>query len=250
MDIVFPDSTYDYSLFEFERKTFFPTQTDSLYSYDSAVYYLTTFEVDSIQYLKLPIFVINDNDSTAIFTETDSVILQHIVKKIPDKTPLADMPLKENTSYLPISLQFNYPYLIIGIILLIIIILLILIIFGKRIKKWWKLRRLKKHYLSFKDKFHKARAEKEHNKPEHAEHIILIWKSYMEKLSGEPYTKYTTKEIYLHHKNDELRKGLKAIDRSIYSGKSSPENLSPAYQELENYADLQYKKRVEEIKHD
>ena len=134
-DVVFPDSTFNFSPFEYVGKKYFTTKTDSTYSYDSAVYIFTTFEVDSVQFLRLPVFIVTRGDSSAIYTEMDSVILQHVVAEIPDTTGVENMPLKENVDFLPLVLQFNYPYLIIGIIILIIAILLVIIIFGKRIRK-------------------------------------------------------------------------------------------------------------------
>lgn len=248
LDVVFPDSIYNYAPFEFERKKYFPTKTDSLYSYDSAVYYLTTFEVDSVQHLQLPIYIVSGGDSMAFYPATDSVILQHIVADIPDTVNVEDLALKENTSYLPLSLQFNYPYLIIGIILFVIISLLILIIFGKRIRKWWKLRRLKKRYKYYKEQFEKIINNPQHNKPEVVLEAVSVWKKYLEKISDRPYRQLTTKEIYLREKDEDLRQALRQIDRSIYSEKASTEELQPAYQELDNHADRQFNTKVEEIK--
>lgn len=248
MDIVFPDSTYNFAPFEFERKEFFPTQTDSLYSYDSAVYYLTTFEIDSIQYLQLPVYVVSEGDSNAVYTEQDFVVLQHVVAEIPDTVQVDKLPLKENISYLPLELQFNYPYLIIAIIILLIVAVLIFIIFGKRMRKWWQLKKLRKRYRKFKERFNAITADPHHNRPEKLEKAVVTWKTYMEKISDKPYRQLTTKEIFMRENNESLKQALRKIDRSIYSGKPTSEELEPAYQELDTYADKQYNQRVEEIK--
>ncbi|MGK7388919.1 MAG: hypothetical protein ACNS60_01155 [Candidatus Cyclobacteriaceae bacterium M2_1C_046] len=248
LDIVFPDSTFDYSPLEFESKKYFPTTTDSLYSYDSVIYTLTTFEVDSIQYLQLPIFVVSGGDSSSFYPAEDSIILHHVVKEIPDTVEVDKLALKENTSYLPLSLQFNYPYLIIGIIIFVITGLLILIIFGKRIRKWWQLKRLRKQYHSFKEKFENIKNNPEYNKPEVVLEALSVWKKYMEKLTSRPYRQLTTKEIYIREKEEALRESLRQADRAVYSGKASTGELQPYYQELESYANKQFNIRAEEIK--
>src|SRR5690242_16983348 len=51
LNALFPDSTFGFIPFEYQRKEYFPTQTENGISFDSAVYYLTTFEVDRVQYL-------------------------------------------------------------------------------------------------------------------------------------------------------------------------------------------------------
>ena len=51
INVIFPDSTFDYHPFEFNRKRYFATQTTNGKSYDSVIYYLSTFEVDRLQQL-------------------------------------------------------------------------------------------------------------------------------------------------------------------------------------------------------
>jgi len=123
-DIVFPDSTYNFMPFEINYKDFFFTYSDSVYSYDSAVFNLSTFEIDTIQYLKLPIFVLSNGDSFTVFTEIDSIVLEHIVTQIPDSLALID-----NTIYKDLNLAFNYPYLMVGVVTFLFIAGLILIFF-------------------------------------------------------------------------------------------------------------------------
>ena len=62
LTVLFPDSTFQFTPFEFQNKVYFPTRTEQGISHDSAVYYLTTFEVDRVQYLDLPLYVILPQD--------------------------------------------------------------------------------------------------------------------------------------------------------------------------------------------
>ena len=83
-DVAFPDSLFDFSPFELEKRDYFTTKSDSLASLDSVVYYFTTFEIDTVQYLTLPVYLINEYDSTTLYTATDSIILDHVVTVLPD----------------------------------------------------------------------------------------------------------------------------------------------------------------------
>src|SRR5687768_12536023 len=56
LTVLFPDSTFSFKPFEYNRKRLSPTHTVGGVSHDSVVYYLSTFEVDKIQYLNLPVF--------------------------------------------------------------------------------------------------------------------------------------------------------------------------------------------------
>src|SRR4051812_31858384 len=46
LNVLFPDSTFKFSTFEFDRKAYFATKTNNRVSVDSAIYYLSTFEVE------------------------------------------------------------------------------------------------------------------------------------------------------------------------------------------------------------
>jgi len=83
LNILFPDSTFSFAPFELQKKIYFPTSTKNGISRDSVIYYLATYEVDSIQTLKLPVYVVNPMDCTAVFSNTDSVFFQNLVKAIP-----------------------------------------------------------------------------------------------------------------------------------------------------------------------
>src|SRR5687768_1338813 len=84
LNIIFPDSTFNYHPFEFNRKRYFPTQTTNGKSYDSVIYYLSTFEVERVQQLSLPVFQLNAQDCTIYTTDVDTVLLTELVKDLPD----------------------------------------------------------------------------------------------------------------------------------------------------------------------
>ena len=125
--VIFPDSLYDFSPFELVSKEYYNTQSDSINSIDSAVYYLTTFEIDKVQKLSLPVYLVTGGDSLPVFSNVDSIKLWEVVLDLPDSVDLA-----ETTAYIPVSREFNYPYLVIGLVLLGIIGLIVLLVWGQK----------------------------------------------------------------------------------------------------------------------
>src|SRR5688572_31149106 len=113
LTVLFPDSTYNFAPFEFNKKKFSPTFTSNGISHDSVVYYLSTFEVDSVQFLNLPVFVASARDCTAYNPLRDSIFLIEAVTNAPDSVEAKNLELKTNTIYERVFSQFNYIILLI-----------------------------------------------------------------------------------------------------------------------------------------
>ena len=211
--VIFPDSTYDFSPFELVNKAYFDTKSDTLNSIDSAVYFLTTFEIDTTQHLMLPVFLITDEDSLAVFSETDSIVLNQVVLQMPDSVDLL-----ETAYYAPVATQFNYP--VAGVVFIGILFLagLVAIFFGKTIGKKIKLYRLRKRLEKFQLGFDEQIESLSNNpsKPQ-IEGVLKYWKIFMEGMEQLPYLKLTTREIILISQNKSLEETLKSIDKNIYS---------------------------------
>jgi len=247
IDVVFPDSLYDFSPYELVDKTFIPTQTDSSYSYDSAVYFLNSFEIDKVQKFKLPIFVLNGSDSTIIYANEDSVFLKELVEEVPDSVSAEAAPLIENTRFINVPLEFNYPYLIIGLIVLLVVIVLVIILFGKKIKNAILASRLKRKHNKFLEKFDSLSTRQNEPNSKLAEQILIHWKRYLESLEKRPYTKLTTKEIIEQYNPETIISDLKGIDRIIYANSVSS-NSDEHYSSLKSFAQLQFESKLEEVK--
>ena len=228
-NLIFPDSLYDFSPFEYVKKVEFSTKSDSAKSFDSVIYYLNTFEVDPVQKLSLPIFLTSVGDSISYFAQQDSIVLQQLVTQMPDS-----IVLKENSAYSDVKLDFNYPYLIFGLCLFMMVAIAIILIFGKKIRRKISLYKLRKRHEKFLLTFNRMLSNTQ-NRKEDAESLLLIWKRYMEKLERTPFTKLTTKEIVQIQPDDILRLNLKTIDKGIY-GNENLKNMTASFSELKDYA--------------
>ena len=237
-DVAFPDSLFDFSPFELEKRDYFTTKSDSLESLDSVVYYFTTFEIDTVQYLTLPVYLINEYDSTILYTTTDSIILDQVVTTLPDSVAVL-----VNTDFQKVPLAFNYPYFTIGVIVFLVISLVIFLVFGKRIRQTFKIYRLTKKHKKYISSLNNLLADQ----PIEVEHTLSVWKKYMEKLKAKPYTKLTSKEIIYLTQSSELAEQLKIIDRFIY-GNSTDTDTKSAFEFLLIFSVEEFNDRIKKIK--
>lgn len=249
LEVVFPDEEANYTPFEYLDRQFFPTRSDSLFSYDSVIYEIATFELDSVQPLTLPVYVVatdenGEADSAAIYANIDSIYLQPVIEQLPDS-----VALKENTNPREIPLQFNYPYLLVGIGIFIVVLVLLYVLFGSQLRRQWRLRQLRRADRQFAERFAEAMVRlKTDPSQQHSEQTLVVWKEYMERLDRAPYTKMTTREIARLPAGEPLRDDLRAIDRSVY-GKTRNGELISHFEELRQYTHRRFEQRIEEIKH-
>jgi hypothetical protein len=246
-DILFPDSTYSFAPFEFQRKKFFATTTNDSLSYDSVVYFLSTYEIDSLQSLRLPVFVTHESDCTSFFTVPDTMKLVQMVAAVPDTVKAEQLPLKTNTTYQNVKWILNYPIILLIAGTIILVLVIVWIVFGKRIRKYFTLKRLQKNHQAFLQRYNSVADQlKSELAPPKAEEAMVIWKKYMENLIAKPFTKFTSKEIIEAEHSETLGFALKAMDRFIYGGMNDFANESCAT--LRDYTDQQYKRIAEEVK--
>lgn len=244
LNVLFPDSTYNFGTFEYDSRKYFKTRSDSIHSFDSVVFQLSTFEIDSIQYLQLPVFIVNEGDSLAILSSLDSINLVQVVTEIPENPEL-----KANTNLVSIHRQFNYPYLLIGLGILSLIALIVALFFGKQLVKALKVYRLKRRHKKFIERFFNLMRDVSSNNPSNTpEHVLAVWKGYLERLEKKPFSKLTTKEVLVLHNNRQLKDNLKLIDRSIYGGEKG-NDLFASFDYLMKFSIEVYNQKIKEIKH-
>jgi hypothetical protein len=247
VNLLFPDSTFNFAPFEFYRKEYFPTKSSDGSSYDSVIYYLSTFEIDRVQSLSLPVFQLNPRDCTAYQSNRDTILLTSLVGEIPDTVSIDKLPLKVNIAYQNISWLFNYPILIGVVVALMIIGIGVWLGFGKKIRKHYRLKRMLKAHQKFLEVYsHQVSHVKTLFSPVNTESAMGHWKKYMEQLEGKPYTKLTTRETARLEKDELLKKNLQAIDGAIYGHNTT---VIESLEKLKEFADQRFTRKLEEVKH-
>lgn len=245
-NVLFPDSAYNFTPFEFERKKYFATETNDGRSYDSVVYYLSTFELDKVQTLSLPIFQINPQDCTAFESDIDSVRLMLAATDIPDTVSLQTLPLKETLAYENVPYDFNYPMFFLALAVVLVAAAIAWFVFGKKILRYVRLKRLLKAHRQFMQTFSSLIEDVSTAfSPASTENTMSLWKKYMEQLEAKPFTKLTTTEMLRIHKDDVLEKNLHAIDSAIYGHNTA---VVESLHRLKTYADERFTNKLEELK--
>ena len=260
--VVFPDTNYNFLPFELVGKQYFPTRTNDRSSLDSVVYTLVSFEVDAIQRLNLPVYMISERDSTPVFADSDSVYLRPMIEG-----PLDSLSLKTNTTFLPLERKTNYLAVVLGLVGLAMLAGLLGLVFGGQIRKRFRLYQLEKRHAAFLLRFQEINGPGDTAGvfPERSaagavgrlEKGVALWKKYIEGLAGKPYSTYTTKEISDSIPEKPLAEALRLIDRTVYGGlplraaTNAPTTADPAadnpFRTLKDFAGQLYEKRRREI---
>lgn len=238
VQVVFPDSSYDFSPYQLLSKQYFPTQSNAANSLDSALYELTLFDIHSSYRLQLPVFILNGGDSLALLAEADSIVLEEIVTQT-----LETQDFKSDTGPSPLPVYFNYPLMITSIIGFILVIILIWGLLGKRISKIYAMFQFRTRHQIFLNDFSRlsTRIENRENITD-IEKIISIWKKQMEYLVEKPFSSFTSKEIINTIPNQELATALKKIDRALY-GKEFSEELGQSLNTIREITIQQFEKK-------
>jgi hypothetical protein len=238
-EIFFPDTLYDFSPFEIISKRAFTSSTDDRGSLDSAVYHLISFDVSPAQSLKMPVYIFNKKDCTAVFTKPDSVFL--IKSNVVGEVKTAR--LQPETSLLPLSSQFNFSILLGSIALIIGVVGSIYWVFGQDIYKQWQLIKLQRRHLEYIRSFNRLmRNARDKNNIKDAEKAIIVWKNYLERLENKPFATYTTREIVDNMPDDALAEALKNMDSIIY-GQVISKNMAESLEVLKSGATRIYRNK-------
>jgi hypothetical protein len=246
--IVFPDSSFNFGVFEFTRKIFFPTITVNGISRDSSIYELMTFEVSGPLTLALPVYWIRKSDTLFIATAADTLFLKEMVRELPpDTVPLHQLPLIAHTEQHPVQKNINYLLIVIVFVATGIFLAVLWKTFGKRIMSYLLMRKLRKAHERFSAQFNRylSNLGQEFNAHQ-AETAVTLWKKYMEELTSRPFTRLTTREIHLLTADSDLHQWLRQIDASIYGYEQS---VTVPLQELQRVANSIFSKKLQELSH-
>ena len=242
--LIFPDSTHDFSPFVFlEKKTFISSTSEGL-TQDSAVYYLSNFSLEPSAYLSLPVFELNRYDSISYFTPAAELALKLTLDSIPE-----ELVFQENNVYQPLEKPFDwfvFSTISGGIILA---LGLIFVIFADRIKRLFRKNREKLRWIQFERKWKKlAEQLQKYPKQELADEVVGLWKGYLESLTFQPFQEWTSSEISEALDDKEVFKALRTIDMIIYAGVEGDTNTATTY--LLEIAKMKYQTYLNQISHE
>lgn len=242
--LIFPDSTFDFSPFVFlEKKTFVSATTEGI-TQDSSVYFLSNFSLEPSSYLALPVFELNRYDSITHYTTDAELKLKLNLDSIPEQ-----LQFKENNVYQPLDKPFNWFVFsaIIGGILLVVGILFF--VFAERIKRLFRKNRERLRWIQFERKWKKLSdlLQQQPNQST-ADEAVGLWKGYLEHLRSQPIQEWTSSEIAAALDDKEVFKALRTIDMIIYAGAEGDTSAATTY--LLEVAKANYRTTLNQIKHE
>lgn len=247
LTILFPDSTHSFAPFEYVKKEYFLTETTDGISADSVLYYLTTFEVDRVQHLRLPVYVVHARDCTIVRTEADTVLITQLVAQVPDTLSAEQLPLRMNTTYQKVYYDFNFWLMVIIVAIVLALLVIAWLLFGKKIQRYFKARRLRRNHALFLERYNSMLTQlKATFSTPATESALAAWKKYMEQLESRPYTKLTTLETLRLVKEPALNEPLSRIDRAIYGHETK---VIDSLENLKKFADQRFNRKIKEVKH-
>ena len=243
IELIQPDSSFKFFPFSFVKKENFESKLNERIISDSSLYILRSFEIDSIQSIRLNSFILNGKDCLEISSNYDTVYFKSLVNN-------TDQKVKKNMSFYEILSIINTNKLLIYSIVFICLILAVYLLFRKKIIAYFRKRKVLKSHALFNKEFEKIKKQFKANADKNnLEKIILIWKRYIEKLTSIPYSSMTTKEIIDFFDNENLIKSLKYIDEMIYSDKLI-EMDKFSFKYLLDYADSKTKELIKKIENE
>lgn len=242
--LIFPDSTYDFSPFVFlEKKTFVSATTEGI-TQDSSVYFLSNFSLEPSSYLALPVFELNRYDSITHYTTDAELKLKLNLDSIPEQ-----LQFKENNVYQALDKPFNWFVFsaIIGGILLVVGILFF--VFAERIKRLFRKNRERLRWIQFERKWKKLSdlLQQQPNQST-ADEAVGLWKGYLEHLRSQPIQEWTSSEIAAALDDKEVFKALRTIDMIIYAGVEGDTSAATSY--LLEVAKTNYRTTLNQITHE
>lgn len=238
-EVFFPDTNTQFRPFQVISQRFFPTQTNAKGSLDSAVYTLLSFELSPQQVLRIPVWVLQRGDCTAVFSNTDTVFLNSSIAKIRNPT------LQTDSEIAPLRSQVNFPLLLIVTISILLFSAGMYLLFGEVISRQWQLFLMFRRNRDFRRGLARlAREAKGAKSIENIEKALILWKTYLQRLERKPFVTYTTKEIIDSLPDEALADALRQIDSVVYGGQSDI-NLKASLEVLGQVADQTYQKQRE-----
>ena len=238
---IIPDSAFNYFPFEYITKTYYTTQTDSLYAYDSIIYTLASYETSKMQHLSLPISFFINKDTFKLTSTTDSIRIKRLITAESEKDVQADAALQSTME------KFNYPYFIAGTISFLFILFIFYKIFGKIIIKRYKLIVLSAIHNKFIKEYEVLSMQfKNSGDLRIIEQTLAIWKNYLTRLESKPINTFTTKELILLYDQEELESTLQSLDRNVYGGLVT-EDTNAALQTIKRFTNKRFQIRRREI---
>lgn len=246
-EIFFPNTQNNFAPFEITQKDYFKTKklADGMYL-DSAVYHMHVFSPNSINALALPIYTISDVDCTAIYPKPDTLFIKKLVPH-PEQIKLDS--LYQTIPFEPLTPKKDIKTFLFDFLVILIIIGIVNWLFGKKLRMAYELYRLWRKNRDFTRAFQRLfrNINQTSSGIKNLEKALVLWKKYLENISGLGFSTSTSKEILDLLPDKRLEIALNDMDFAIYGGNFS-ENTLHNLEILLQIAESSYKRAQQKIR--
>lgn len=175
MVVIFPDTNGGFLPFELQRRSPQPTRTDDGISTDFVIYNLWSWEVDSIQYLQLPVGYVKGEDTLGLLSNAEELIF---IPTLPmDNDSLAFRRI-ENLA--PVGEPVNWAFWGFFILFLVALLSVLIRVLYKPVRKWFRRRKIEREWKRYYGRLQKV--------PDHLPYqetylleLAKVWKSYFDR---------------------------------------------------------------------
>ncbi len=231
-DLVFPDSSFDFSPFRYVASQLFGTRTVEGKSLDSVVYTLVTYELDSV--LSLQPYIKNLQTEEKIYADSARIHRKFSITGKDLRTP----EVKETVEVFLVRKEINIPKISYYVLGFLVLVFLVSAFFGELMRKKYRLWKFERHHQRFLADFRKMALSPKNM--ETNERAVKEWKAYMEELENQPVSTMSTSELGKLYGNERLESALKMFDSAIFGGVIS-DQIPFAYHILQDFAIKRYR---------
>lgn len=249
MVIIFPDTGGGFAPFELQSRSPQPTRSDGGLSIDFVVYHLWSWEVDSLQYLQLPIGYIQGEDTLLLLSNSQEL---NFIPTLPmDNDSLAFRRI-ENLA--PVGEPIAWGAWGLLILALIIVLTVLVSVLYKPIKKWFRRRKIEREWKRYQGRLQKVPGFL----PQQESYLLelsKVWKAYFDRDWGRGLGALSTKELVHELKEmqqlaQEDKSALFQLNRSAdhvtYGGQQLPQpELDGYFSKVGKIMESEYKRRKE-----
>lgn len=231
-DIVFPDSSFDFSPFRYVSSELFETRPLEGRSLDSVIYTLVTYALDSVLFVRP--YIKNLQTGETLYTDSARVHLKFSISGENIRKP----EVKETVNVFRVRKDLNFPKITYYVLGFIVLVFLVSAFFGDWIRKKYGLWKFDRNHQHFMTDFRKMALSPKNIA--NNERALKEWKAYLEELEKEPVSTMSTSELGRLYENERLESALKMFDSAIFGGVVS-EQMPFAYHILQDFAVKRYR---------
>ncbi len=189
MVVIFPDTNGGFAPFEMKSKSPKPTRTKGDISVDFVLYDLWSWEVDSLQYLQLPVSYIKGDDTLTLLSNAEELAFISILPE--DNDSLA---FKRIENIAQVSEPVNLVMWGFSILLLVALLSILLGMLYKPVRKWLRRKKIDREWKRYYGRLQKVPGYLP-NQGTFLLELAKVWKAYFDREWKYGLGSLSTKEL-------------------------------------------------------